>query len=130
MSEELSSAAFPARLFEYTAAFARISFDSGRTFANLVENLPAVFMIMDPGAGILDWKGILVYLKMLEFATSGHKLDAYKSQMAKIMGEQAAGMIAVLATLRGNGSEASDRFWARPGEGDRNVIERHAGWRD
>ena len=71
----------------------------GRTFANLEENPNAVFMIMEPGAGILDWKGIRVYLKMLEFATSGPKLENYKSQMAKIVGEQAAGMIAVLATF-------------------------------
>lgn len=36
---------------------------------------------------------------MLEFATSGPKLENYKTQMAKIVGEQAAGMIAVLATF-------------------------------
>ena len=36
---------------------------------------------------------------MLEFATSGPKLETYKSQMARIVGEQAAGMIAVLATF-------------------------------
>jgi len=71
----------------------------GRTFANLEENPHAVFMIMEPGTGILDWKGIRVYLKMLEYATSGPKLEKYKSQMAKVVGEQAAGMIAVLATF-------------------------------
>ena len=76
-----------------------VAFARGRTFANLEQNPCAVFMIMEPGTGILDWKGIRVYLKMLEFATSGPKLDAYKSQMAKIMGEQAAGMIGVLATF-------------------------------
>jgi len=54
---------------------------------------------MEPGAGILDWKGIRVYLKMQEYADSGPKLENYKSQMAKIVGEQAAGMIAVLATF-------------------------------
>jgi hypothetical protein len=71
----------------------------GRTFANLEENPHAVFMIMEPGVGILDWKGIRVYLKMLEYVDSGLKLDTYKSQMAKIVGEQAAEMIAVLATF-------------------------------
>lgn len=76
-----------------------VAFARGRTFANLEENPNAVFMIMEPGAGILDWKGIRVYLKMLEYATSGPKLETYKSQMAKIVGEQAAGMIAVLATF-------------------------------
>ena len=71
----------------------------GRTFANLVENPHAVYMIMEPGTGILDWKGIRVYLKMLEYAESGPKLETYKSQMARVLGEQAAGMIAVLATF-------------------------------
>jgi hypothetical protein len=36
---------------------------------------------------------------MLEYATSGPKLETYKSQMARIVGEHAAGMIAVLATF-------------------------------
>ncbi|MCK9441525.1 MAG: pyridoxamine 5'-phosphate oxidase family protein [Methanothrix sp.] len=71
----------------------------GRTFANLQENPNAVFMIMEPGAGVLDWKGIRVYLNLLEYATSGPKLETYKNQMARIVGEQAAEMIAVLATF-------------------------------
>lgn len=71
----------------------------GRTFANLEENPHAVFMIMEPAAGVLDWKGIRVYLKMLEYATSGPKLETYKSQMAKVVGKPAAEMIAVLATF-------------------------------
>lgn len=76
-----------------------VALAKGRTFENLQENPHAVYMIMEPGAGILDWKGIRVYLKMQEYATSGPKLEAYKSQMARIVGEQAAGMIAVLATF-------------------------------
>ncbi len=71
----------------------------GRTFANLQENPLAVYMIMEPGAGVLDWKGIRVYLKMLDFVTSGPQLDLYKDQTAKIVGEQSAEMIAVLATF-------------------------------
>ena len=71
----------------------------GRTFANLQENPNATFLIMEPGAGILDWKGIRVYLRMKEYATSGPQLDAYRSQTARIVGEQAAEMIKVLATF-------------------------------
>jgi hypothetical protein len=71
----------------------------GRTFANLKENPNAMFMIIEPGAGILDWKGVRVYLRMKEYATSGPQLDMYKSQVAKIVGEQAAEMIKVLATF-------------------------------
>jgi hypothetical protein len=77
----------------------QVAFASGRTFANLQENPHAVYMIMEPGAGIMDWKGVRVYLKMQKFAASGPELENYKNQMAKVVGEQAAGMIAVLATF-------------------------------
>jgi hypothetical protein len=49
----------------------------GRTFANLQENP----------------------IRMKEYATSGPQLDMYKSQTAKIVGEQAADMIKALATF-------------------------------
>ena len=76
-----------------------VALAKGRTFSNLQENPNAVFMIMEPGSGILDWKGIRVYLRLLEYVTSGPQLDMYKSQTAKIIGEQAANMIKVLATF-------------------------------
>ena len=76
-----------------------VALAKGRTFANLQENPNATFMIMELGAGILDWRGIRVYLRMREYATSGPQLDMYKSQTAKIVGEQAADMIKVLATF-------------------------------
>lgn len=77
----------------------RVALARGRTFANLQENPNAMYIIMEPGAGILDWKGIRVYLRMKEATTSGPQLDTYKSQMAKVVGEQAAEMIKVLATF-------------------------------
>ena len=76
-----------------------VALAKGRTFSNLQENPNAVFMIMEPGSGILDWKGIRVYLRLLEYVTSGPQLDMYKSQMAKVVGEQAAEMVKVLATF-------------------------------
>jgi hypothetical protein len=76
-----------------------VTLAKSRTFVNLQENPNAIFMIMEPGAGILDWKGIRVYLRMKEYATSGSQLDMYKSQAAKIVGEQAVRMIKVLATF-------------------------------
>jgi hypothetical protein len=76
-----------------------VALAKGRTFANLQENPNATFMIMEPGKGLIDWKGIRVYLRMREYVTSGPKIDTYKEQMAKIVGEQAADMIKVLATF-------------------------------
>ena len=77
-----------------TGAFAR-----GRTFANLQENPNAVYMIMNQGSEILDWKGIRVYLRMREYVTSGPQLESYKSQVAKVVGEQAAEMVHVMVTF-------------------------------
>ena len=54
---------------------------------------------MEPGAGLMDWKGVRVYLKMLEHFESGPRLEVYKREAAKIVGEEAVGMIAVLATF-------------------------------
>ena len=71
----------------------------GRTWANLQDNPHAVYMIMEPGEGLMDWKGVRVYLRMLEYADSGPRLEAYKREMARVVGEQAARMIAVLATF-------------------------------
>ncbi len=76
-----------------------VALGMGRTFANLQENPNAVYMIMEPGAGILDWKGVRVYLRMKGHVTSGPKFDTFKGQMAKVVGEQAANMIKVLVTF-------------------------------
>ncbi|WP_269852055.1 hypothetical protein [Methanosarcina horonobensis] len=45
-----------------------------RTFTNLQENPYAMFLIMEPGADIMSWKGVRVYMKMKESATSGRCL--------------------------------------------------------
>jgi hypothetical protein len=70
-----------------------------RTFSNLQENPYAMFLIMEPGANIMEWKGIRVYLKMKEYATSGEMLDTFKSQITKLVGEEAAQMIYALVTF-------------------------------
>jgi hypothetical protein len=64
-----------------------------RTLANLRQNPHTVYLIMEPGASIMDWKGIRVYLKAQKIATSGPVLDTFKAQMAKVAGEEAAKMI-------------------------------------
>ena len=64
-----------------------------RTLANLQQNPHAVYLIMTPGATIMDWKGIRVYLKAQKIATSGPVLDTFKAQMAKVAGEEAAKML-------------------------------------
>jgi hypothetical protein len=64
-----------------------------RTLANLQKNPHAVYLIMEPGATLKDWKGIRVYLKAQNIATSGPVLTTFKAQMAKVTGEEATKMI-------------------------------------
>lgn len=64
-----------------------------RTFANLRENPYALYTIMETGDSITDWKGIRVYMKLKEHATSGELLDTIRSEAAKFVGEEGAKMI-------------------------------------
>ncbi|MGA9188684.1 MAG: pyridoxamine 5'-phosphate oxidase family protein [Methanosarcina sp.] len=84
-----------------------------RTFENLLENPNAVYMIMErcfensdavnmnmePGSSVMDWKGIRVYMKMKEYATSGEMLEMIRSQTSKFVGEEAAKMIYAAVTF-------------------------------
>jgi len=70
-----------------------------RSLANLQENPHAVYLIMEPGTTLMEWKGIRVYLRMKAAATSGPQLDAFKSQIAKMAGPDAAKMIHAAVTF-------------------------------
>jgi hypothetical protein len=72
---------------------------ANRTLANLRENPSAVYMIMEPGQGIMDWKGVRVYMTLKDLAASGPAFDGYKAQLAMVAGEDAASMIKALATF-------------------------------
>ena len=69
-----------------------------RTFANLQQNPNAVFMIMEPGESLPQWKGVRVYLKMTQCETSGEKLDQIKALIAEKGGEKAGEMIHAAVT--------------------------------
>jgi hypothetical protein len=64
-----------------------------RTFANLQENPNACFLVMEPGPSFLEWKGVRIYLKMVDCQTSGEKLDLMRTLIAVAAGEGAARMI-------------------------------------
>lgn len=80
---------------------------NNRTFSNLLENPYAMYIIMErcpdsvnavnmnmePGSSVMDWKGIRVYMKLKEHATSGELLDTIRSEAAKFVGEEGAKMI-------------------------------------
>ncbi|KLK87204.1 pyridoxamine 5-phosphate oxidase [Methanoculleus sediminis] len=70
-----------------------------RTFEYLQENPNAVYTIVEQGETIMDWKGLRVYLKMKEYATSGETLENYKRQIAEVVNEDAAAMIHATVTF-------------------------------
>ena len=72
---------------------------NNRTFANLQENPKAVFMVMEPGKTIMDWKGVRIYVTMIDCQTSGKKLDQLKAGVAKHAGENAAKMMHAAVTF-------------------------------
>jgi hypothetical protein len=70
-----------------------------RTLAYLQENPHAVFTILESGKTISEWKGVRVYVKMTDCATSGEKLDRMKAKIAAAAGEAAAKMIHAAVTF-------------------------------
>jgi hypothetical protein len=72
---------------------------NNRTFANLQDNPSAMFMVMEPGKTITDWKGVRIYVTMTECQTSGEKLDNMRANIAKHGGESAGKMIHAAVTF-------------------------------
>lgn len=64
-----------------------------RTFMNLQENPKAVFIVMEPGKTLADWKGARVYLEALDTETGGGFYDQIKDNIAKAAGKETAQMI-------------------------------------
>jgi len=67
-----------------------MSLGNNRTFANLLENPYAAFMIFEPGMALSDWKGLRIYLKMKEYQTSGKMLEMMRAQVGQMAGAEAA----------------------------------------
>ncbi|MBP1929498.1 hypothetical protein J2741_002045 [Methanolinea mesophila] len=72
---------------------------TNRTLENLQQNPHAVFMIIEPGKTVMDWKGIRVYLKVKALATSGELLETFKARMEQIVGKEAADMVHATVTF-------------------------------
>lgn len=75
-----------------------VALGKNRTFEYLQENPSAVFIIVEQGEGatLEGWKGLRVYLRMKEYATSGDILEDYKREAAQVVGEEAMAMIHAL----------------------------------
>jgi Pyridoxamine 5'-phosphate oxidase len=72
---------------------------NNRSFANLLENPYAAFMIFEPGLSLSDWRGLRIYLKMKGYETSGEKLKMMREQVGQMAGEEPAKMVHAAVTF-------------------------------
>lgn len=63
---------------------------TNRTLANLRENPNAVFLIMEPGKTLTEWKGVRIYVTMKECDTSGPNLEKIRAAIAEGVGMETA----------------------------------------
>ncbi len=66
---------------------------NNRSYKNLKENPNAVFIVLEPGKGIMDWKGARVYLRAVSIEESGGFYETVREGIRKVAGDQAAKMI-------------------------------------
>ena len=66
---------------------------NNRSFRNLERNPKAVFIVMEPGQTVMDWRGARVYLEAVDMETEGDFYEDIKRGIAKAAGEEAADMI-------------------------------------
>lgn len=64
-----------------------------RSFRNLQENPRAVFIIVEPGKTMMDWKGARVYLEVMDMEKGGGFFEEVKEGIAKAAGQAAADII-------------------------------------
>jgi hypothetical protein len=64
-----------------------------RTYKNLLDNPKAVFIIVEPGQSLMEWKGLRVYLKVEAIDTDGLFYNEIKTGIAEVVGKEAARMI-------------------------------------
>jgi len=71
-----------------------------RSYRNLQRNPKAVFIVMEPGETVMDWKGARVYLEAVDIETEGKFCDQIKRNISKVAGKQAADMIQAAIRFR------------------------------
>ena len=57
-----------------------------RSYRNLQRNPKAVFIVMEPGETVMDWKGARVYLEAIDLVAEGEFYDQTKQNIAKAAG--------------------------------------------
>ena len=94
----------------------------GRTWANLQDNPHAVYMIMQPGEGLMDWKGVRVYLQDVGVRRLRAQAGGLQEGGGQDRGRGGGGDDRRAGHIRGKGDPAADRLRAGVGEGNLNKI--------
>jgi hypothetical protein len=55
--------------------------------------------IMEPGKASQEWKGIRVYLRMIDCQTNGARLEEMRAHIAERIGEASARSLCVMVTF-------------------------------
>jgi len=66
---------------------------NNRSFRNLERNPKAVFIVMEPGPTVQDWKGARVYLEAVDMETEGKFYEEIKRNIVKAFGQEAADLV-------------------------------------
>lgn len=64
-----------------------------RSFRNLQENPHAAFIIVEPGKTMMDWKGVRVYLEVMDIETGGGFFEEVRDGISRAAGKAVADMI-------------------------------------
>ena len=86
----------PTMIDEKTAV---MGLGKNRTFEYLQENPEAVFMIMEPGKTLPEWKGVRLYVRMTGWQSSGEHYDSFIAQVEKVAGKAAAKIMHAVVTF-------------------------------
>ena len=73
---------------------------NNRSYRNLQRNPKAVFIVMEPGQTVKDWKGARVYLEAVDMETEGEFYEEIKRGIAKAAGKEAADMLQAAIRFR------------------------------
>ncbi|MCK5552746.1 MAG: pyridoxamine 5'-phosphate oxidase family protein [Deltaproteobacteria bacterium] len=73
---------------------------NNRSFRNLQRNPRAVFIVMQPGQTVKDWKGARVYLEAVDMETEAEFYEEIKRGIAKVAGQEAAEMLRAAIRFR------------------------------
>jgi len=69
-----------------------------RSFKYLQENPKASFIVIEPGESPATWKGVRLYLEVIEFERYGEVLDSFREKIRKVAGKKSAD--AITAAIR------------------------------